>query len=71
MLHLKTNKSLSNMFTKKDIEKDIQNLDSEKAHDLDMISMVLGQLPPNTNPNPNPNRGATFLGINCLVAPQP
>ena len=46
MLHLKTNKSLSNMFTKKDIEKDIQNLDSEKAHDLDMISMVLGQLPP-------------------------
>ena len=34
------------MFTEKDIEKDIQNLDSEKAHDLDMISMVLGQLPP-------------------------
>ena len=39
-LHLKTNKSLSNItFTEKDIEKVIQSLDSNKAHRNDMISI--------------------------------
>ena len=39
-LHLKTDKFLSNItFTEKDIEKIIQNLDSNKAHGNDMISI--------------------------------
>ena len=39
-LHPKTRKSLSNItFTEKDIEKIIQNLDSNKAHGHDMISI--------------------------------
>ena len=39
-LHPKTDKSLSNItFTEKDIEKIIQNLDSNKAHRHDMISI--------------------------------
>ena len=39
-LHPKTDKSLSNItFTEKDIEKIIQNLDSNKAHGHDMISI--------------------------------
>ena len=39
-LHSKTDKSLSNItFTEKDIEKIIQNLDSNKAHGHDMISI--------------------------------
>ena len=39
------------------------------------VKMVLEQLPPNpkTNPDLNPklSRGSIFLGVNCLVAPQP
>ena len=39
-LHPKTDKSLSNItFTEKDIEKVIQNLDSNKAHGDDMINI--------------------------------
>ena len=39
-LHSKANKVLSNItFTEKDIEKLIQNLDSNKAHGHDMISI--------------------------------
>ena len=39
-LHPKTDKSLSNItFTEKDIEKVIQNLDSNKAHRHNMISI--------------------------------
>ena len=39
-LHPKTDKSLSNItFTEKDIEKVIQNLDSNKVHGHDMISI--------------------------------
>ena len=39
-LHTKTDKSLSNIaFTEKDIEKVIQNLDLNKAHGHDMISI--------------------------------
>ena len=39
-LHHKTDKSLSNItFTEKDIKKVIQNLDSNKAHGDDMISI--------------------------------
>ena len=41
-LHPKTDKSLSNItFTEKDIEKVIQNLDSNKAHENDVISISM------------------------------
>ena len=41
-LHPRTDKSLSNItFTEKDIEKVKQNLDSNKAHGHDMISICL------------------------------
>ena len=42
VLHPKTDKSLSNItFTEKDIEKVVQNLDSNKVHEHNMISICI------------------------------